>query len=86
MHYFPTVKRQSENKPIYLYTYIPIYHYTSIPFSHTNNHSHFICEKCGIKKHIDIKNIDFIKKNIPGSICHFQVDVTGVCDKCILKK
>ncbi|HYD02672.1 MAG TPA: transcriptional repressor [Alphaproteobacteria bacterium] len=50
--------------------------------NHQNNHSHFICEKCGKKMHIDIKNIDFIKKNIPGSICHFQVDVSGVCDNC----
>jgi Fur family peroxide stress response transcriptional regulator len=50
--------------------------------NNSNNHSHFICEKCHKKIHINISNIDFIKKNIPGSICHFQIDVTGICNSC----
>jgi len=50
-----------------------------------NNHSHYICEKCKKVAHIKIDNIDFIKNNIPGSICHFQVEVYGVCDSCLKK-
>jgi Fe2+ or Zn2+ uptake regulation protein len=50
-----------------------------------NNHSHYICEKCKKISHIKIDNIDFIKNNIPGSICHFQIEVYGVCDSCLKK-
>ncbi|MEK6910965.1 MAG: transcriptional repressor [Nanoarchaeota archaeon] len=46
------------------------------------NHCHFICEKCGKTEHIDIDKIDFLKNNISGEICHFQIDITGICDKC----
>jgi len=47
-----------------------------------NSHCHFTCEKCGKIKHIDIQSLDFIKNKIKGSICHFQIDVSGVCEKC----
>jgi len=50
-----------------------------------NNHSHYTCEKCGKIKHIEIKNIDFLKKSIPGTICHFQIDAHGICDECARK-
>lgn len=46
------------------------------------SHCHFICEKCGRIKHFDIDNLDSIKHNIKGSICHFQIDVNGICEKC----
>jgi Fe2+ or Zn2+ uptake regulation protein len=48
-----------------------------------NNHCHYICQKCGKKQHVDIKNIDSLKKSIKGSICHFQIDVYGVCEDCL---
>jgi len=51
----------------------------------SNNHSHYTCEKCGKVTHIEIKNIDFLKKNIPGDVCHFQIDVHGMCDGCSKK-
>jgi len=51
-----------------------------------NNHCHYICQKCGKKHHVDIKNIDSIKRSIKGSICHFQIDVYGVCENCLKKK
>jgi len=47
-----------------------------------NNHCHYICQKCGKKQHIDIKNIDSIRKSINGTICHFQIDVYGICETC----
>jgi Fe2+ or Zn2+ uptake regulation protein len=48
----------------------------------SKSHCHYTCQICGNKQHIDINDIGSIKKNINGAICHFQVDVTGVCDKC----
>jgi Fe2+ or Zn2+ uptake regulation protein len=50
-----------------------------------NNHCHYICQQCGKTQHVDIKDIDSIKKSIKGSICHFQIDVYGVCDECLKK-
>ena len=48
-------------------------------------HSHFICQKCNKIIHFDIDNINFLKKKIKGNICHFQIDVSGVCEKCLEK-
>mgnify|MGYP001575197794 CR=1 FL=1 len=45
-------------------------------------HCHFICEKCHSINHILLDKIDFLKKNIDGDICHIQIDVSGICDKC----
>jgi Fur family ferric uptake transcriptional regulator len=50
-----------------------------------NNHCHYICQHCGRKQHVDIKNIDSIKKSIKGTICHFQIDVSGTCEDCMKK-
>lgn len=47
-----------------------------------NSHCHFRCQKCGNVKHISIGSIDFIKKNIKNSICHFQIDIEGICKDC----
>ncbi|HLD40190.1 MAG TPA: transcriptional repressor [Candidatus Nanoarchaeia archaeon] len=47
------------------------------------NHCHFTCEKCGEKKHITIQKLDFVKEQIDGELCHFQVDITGICKKCL---
>ncbi len=46
------------------------------------NHCHFTCESCGKVEHIRVENIDFIKKFIEGDICHFQVEVSGLCSAC----
>lgn len=46
------------------------------------NHCHFICSECNRITHIDIEKIDFLKKDIPGKMCHFQIDVYGVCNDC----
>lgn len=47
------------------------------------NHCHFTCEKCGGKKHIDIKKLDFLNQQVDGEVCHFQIDVTGICKRCL---
>jgi Fur family ferric uptake transcriptional regulator len=48
-----------------------------------NNHCHFICQKCDQITHFNIEKIDFLKSKIKGDICHFQIDVHGICDKCL---
>ncbi len=46
------------------------------------NHSHFICKQCGRTTHININDISVIKNSIKGIMCHFQLDVYGVCEHC----
>lgn len=46
------------------------------------SHCHFTCEKCGKLSHISIEKLDFIKDKIEGDICHFQLDVLGICNNC----
>ncbi len=48
-----------------------------------NNHCHFICQKCDQIAHFSIDKIDFLKTKIKGNICHFQIDVHGICDECL---
>lgn len=50
--------------------------------SQKNNHCHFICTNCGKITHFNVKDIDFIKKDIKGKICHFQIDIHGICNEC----
>ena len=50
------------------------------------NHCHFLCQKCGKVFHISINSIDFIKGNLKGDICHFQINVEGICGDCKNKK
>ena len=47
-----------------------------------DNHIHFTCEKCGTVKHITTKKVDFLQEVINDQICHFQIDVTGICKNC----
>lgn len=47
-----------------------------------NNHCHFVCERCAEKKHIQLNKLDFLRSEIKGEICHFQIDVSGICEKC----
>ncbi|MDO8564208.1 MAG: transcriptional repressor [Nanoarchaeota archaeon] len=55
----------------------------SILYSKENkNHCHFICEHCKKVEHFNLDKIDFLRKNIKGSPCHFQLDVYGLCESC----
>ena len=45
-------------------------------------HAIFKCERCGKLKHIKIKNVDFLKNQITDEVCHFQLELTGVCVEC----
>ncbi len=46
------------------------------------SHSHFVCEICGVKKHIEIDKIDFLKKYLTEDICHVQIELSGICPMC----
>lgn len=48
-----------------------------------SSHSHFTCQRCGRVLHFEVDSIDFLKKKISGSICHFLIDVSGTCDECL---
>ncbi len=52
---------------------------------HNRNHCHFICENCNKNVYFEIKSIDFLKNKIDGKICHFQVDLSGLCSDCLKK-
>mgnify|MGYP001599389347 CR=1 FL=1 len=47
-----------------------------------NNHCHFKCSKCGEIKHLNLKNINFLLSELKAEVCHFQIDVCGICEKC----
>ena len=51
-----------------------------------SHHIHFTCEQCGEKKHLPLKNVHFLKEIVTGEICHFQIDINGVCEKCKVNK
>ncbi|MBI2661162.1 transcriptional repressor [Candidatus Woesearchaeota archaeon] len=55
----------------------------SIFSSNLSNHCHFTCQMCGRTMHINIDKLDFLRKKIKGSVCHFQIDVSGICEKCM---
>ena len=46
------------------------------------SHAHFRCEKCGNLKHIKIKNVDFLNESLHDEICHFQIELSGICSGC----
>ena len=47
-----------------------------------DNHIHFTCEKCNLIKHLTAKNVDFLQEITDGQVCHFQIDVAGICKNC----
>jgi Fur family transcriptional regulator, ferric uptake regulator len=51
-----------------------------------NSHSHFTCSRCGRTEHLSIKDISFLKRQLDGKICHFQIDIHGICSKCANRK
>ncbi|OGY43319.1 MAG: hypothetical protein A2729_05360 [Candidatus Buchananbacteria bacterium RIFCSPHIGHO2_01_FULL_39_14] len=53
--------------------------------TNSKNHCHFYCEVCGEKKHITLQNIGALQKGIRGKMCHFQIDVVGICEECLRK-
>jgi Fe2+ or Zn2+ uptake regulation protein len=46
------------------------------------SHCHFICERCKKVRHFYLDKIDFVRNGIEGDICHFQLDVHGICKEC----
>ncbi len=48
----------------------------------SHNHCHFICQNCDKMVHFSVDSIDPITKKIKGDICHFQIEVSGICQEC----
>ncbi|MFH1174541.1 MAG: transcriptional repressor [archaeon] len=48
-----------------------------------NMHCHFTCMRCHKTIHVDLQRIADIKRSIKGELCHFQLDMTGVCERCL---
>ena len=46
------------------------------------SHSHFVCEICGGKRHLEIDKIDFLKKYLKEDLCHVQIELSGICASC----
>jgi len=47
-----------------------------------SDHCHFTCENCGKTEHISLEDISPIKNKVKGEICHIQIDIHGLCEKC----
>ncbi len=52
--------------------------------SNAKSHSHFTCRLCGEIRHINVKSLDFVNTQKDGDICHFQINIQGICNKCKL--
>ncbi|MGV8085469.1 MAG: Fur family transcriptional regulator [Candidatus Bilamarchaeum sp.] len=50
------------------------------------SHSHFICKDCNKTTHINIQDLAAIKNSIKGDMCHFQLDIYGICETCKRKR
>jgi Fur family ferric uptake transcriptional regulator len=50
-------------------------------YADKNSHCHFVCTVCGRSTHFAITKADFLKE-LGGEICHFQIEVHGVCKEC----
>ncbi|PIN75375.1 hypothetical protein COV18_04265 [Candidatus Woesearchaeota archaeon CG10_big_fil_rev_8_21_14_0_10_37_12] len=48
-------------------------------------HSHFICQRCQGVQHFTVKDISFLKPNQYGKLCHFQIELHGICKECAKK-
>lgn len=53
--------------------------------NNSKNHCHFRCERCSTIQHLSLKNIDSLQQNLKGKMCHFQIDITGICEECLKK-
>jgi Fe2+ or Zn2+ uptake regulation protein len=49
-----------------------------------DTHCHFTCTRCGTVRHFAITEADFLK-DVPGTVCHLQLDVHGICETCAKK-
>ncbi len=48
----------------------------------SSSHFHFTCQKCGETSHIKIDSVQFLRDALKEKICHFQINVEGICRQC----
>ena len=46
------------------------------------SHCHFTCHGCGKIWHIKLGSFKGLDKQLPGKLCHVQIDATGWCRDC----
>lgn len=46
------------------------------------SHAEFKCENCGVSKHINVRDLSFLKGITDSHVCHFQIAIMGLCHKC----
>ena len=46
------------------------------------SHAHYICQSCQEVTHFSLKDFKIPGEILPGSICHFQLNIHGVCESC----
>ena len=72
------LKEQEEKKNIHKY----ICNRKTLYSLEEKTHAHFYCEECKKEKHLNIKQVDFLKNEVSEEICHFQLNITGICKEC----
>lgn len=50
------------------------------------SHGHFKCEKCGKTREFSINSLNDINGKVSGEICCIHIDVSGICEKCRVRK
>jgi Fe2+ or Zn2+ uptake regulation protein len=45
-------------------------------------HLHFTCRACFRVHHVDLPDITSIRRVVPGTLSHVQVDAHGLCHRC----
>ena len=51
------------------------------------SHCDFVCTICGKTAHFEVNSLDFLKGRIMSrDICHFQIEVKGICGHCKKQK
>ncbi len=48
-----------------------------------SSHCHFICQQCSKKEKFKISAFPFLNRKINGKVCHFQLEVYGLCNQCL---
>lgn len=46
------------------------------------SHAHYVCQGCQKVTHFSLKDFKIPGEILPGNICHFQLNIHGVCNKC----
>lgn len=72
------LKEQTERESLHTY----VCNRRTLFSTQEKTHAHFFCEVCKKERHVDLKNVDFLKNELQEDICHIQINITGICKDC----